>query len=774
MSDNRRIIRGSRFLVTKMLPGGKKYFIEPIKKVIGSILLASETIGTKISDSYWLYYKGLYGDGEYMSFIVDTTLNSDNPNDSTITVPFTLYTPRYSFTIDWGDSTSTDIPANTELLSTMLSHTYDTGGKYTITIISKDKKIPVLNWNNFSNINKNKNKLVQLSTPLIQFDPSCPNSNSLAYFASGCINLRSIPKKLFYYNGGVTNYDYCFNGCSKLDHIPSDILKYVKYQSSYQNFISNNPSLIYVPEDLFSTSKALDLSNALSGDFSLKTHIDVDKFFGSGDYINTDVHGIFKDCINTTGNAIDFTNKFTKSVAYVEGTGEFDTGYGTLTGKIYSQVLYNEHGDIVRDLIPAKTGNSYNGKLAPQDCLYDSVEDTFILPTSTFVYGVETTGDYIIEDGKLIGANPNLYLENKSENTSPYINTLYALTGSDTFSILAQGNKRVTPVNNDTVVGLSERINPYPSYFLLYHWNNEKDVDLTYGTTHFDGSAPYEKPVLFETKIFNNTLSYYVNGNKLKDFEVVDFGISDTCYAHLFCTAYYTLGKHIGSYYPLYGRIYYCKFYKNGTDLVRHFVPVPAGLQIGSFTVPSNGMFDIVEQKFYANQGTGDFEFGKDDSENQLENNLPNSFKEGALYNCEKWDNFAIPETVWTANPSTGDTWLTTSDRYQDWLVADDKHTFLLDTQTFNLTYDSSNSLEATPYHTLSYLLGGRYETAPDGTIKPDQFSTVDNLINIIKALPSLGSGSQVSIDISHCINKSELPDEYKQMAQDKGYTLID
>ena len=551
MSDNRRIIRGSRFLVTKMFPGGKKYFIEPIKKVIGSILLASETIGTKISDSYWLYYKGLYGDGEYMSFIVDTTLNPDNPNDNTITVPFTLYTPRYSFTIDWGDSTSTDIPANTELLSTILSHTYDTGGKYTITIISKDKKIPVLNWNNFSNTNKNKNKLIQLSTPLIQFDPACPNSNSLAYFANGCVNLSSIPKKLFYYNGGVTNYDYCFNGCSKLDHIPSDILKYVKYQSSFQNFISNNPSLIYVPEDLFSTSKALDLSNALSGDFNLKMNIDVNKFFGSGDYINTDVHGIFKDCVNTTGNATDFTTKFTKSVAYVEGTGEFDTGYGTLTGKIYSQVLYNEHGDIVRDLIPAKTGNSYNGKLAPQDCLYDSVGDEFLLPTSQFVYGVE-----------------------------------------------------------------------------------------------------------------------------------------------------------------------------NDTDGI-------------------------------------------------LENNLPNSFKKEALYNCEKWDNFAIPETVWTANPSTRDTWLSTSDRYQDWLVADDKNTLLLNKETFDLTYNSNDSIEATPYHTMSYLLGGRYEVTPDGTIKPDQFSTVDNLINIIKALPDLGSGSQVNVDISHCVNKSELPDEYRQMVQDKGYTLI-
>ena len=48
------------------------------------------------------------------------------------------------------------------------------------------------------------------------------------------------------------------------------------------------------------------------------------------------------------------------------------------------------------------------------------------------------------------------------------------------------------------------------------------------------------------------------------------------------------------------------------SDIVMHLVPVPAGLQIGDYTVPSNGMFDIVSQKFYGNSGTGEFEFGTD------------------------------------------------------------------------------------------------------------------------------------------------------------------
>ena len=47
--------------------------------------------------------------------------------------------------------------------------------------------------------------------------------------------------------------------------------------------------------------------------------------------------------------------------------------------------------------------------------------------------------------------------------------------------------------------------------------------------------------------------------------------------------------------------------------LVRHFVPVPYGLQIGDFVVPSNGMWDIVEHKFYGNMGSGDFIYGVDE-----------------------------------------------------------------------------------------------------------------------------------------------------------------
>ena len=60
-----------------------------------------------------------------------------------------------------------------------------------------------------------------------------------------------------------------------------------------------------------------------------------------------------------------------------------------------------------------------------------------------------------------------------------------------------------------------------------------------------------------------------------------------------------------------YAKMFYYKIWQGDTP-VRHFVPVPCGLKIGDFVVPSNGMWDIVEQKFYGNMGTGDFIYGVD------------------------------------------------------------------------------------------------------------------------------------------------------------------
>lgn len=59
-------------------------------------------------------------------------------------------------------------------------------------------------------------------------------------------------------------------------------------------------------------------------------------------------------------------------------------------------------------------------------------------------------------------------------------------------------------------------------------------------------------------------------------------------------------------------KIYSC-ILKDNDVLARHLVPVPACMRIGNFIVPENGMWDIVEQRFYGNSGTGSFIYGKDE-----------------------------------------------------------------------------------------------------------------------------------------------------------------
>lgn len=62
---------------------------------------------------------------------------------------------------------------------------------------------------------------------------------------------------------------------------------------------------------------------------------------------------------------------------------------------------------------------------------------------------------------------------------------------------------------------------------------------------------------------------------------------------------------------PMTGKIKQYKVTDGNDEVILHLVPVPTGLKIGNFTVPSNGMFDMVSQTFFANQGTGDFGYGK-------------------------------------------------------------------------------------------------------------------------------------------------------------------
>ena len=68
-------------------------------------------------------------------------------------------------------------------------------------------------------------------------------------------------------------------------------------------------------------------------------------------------------------------------------------------------------------------------------------------------------------------------------------------------------------------------------------------------------------------------------------------------------------GDFFKNYIGIRLKIYYFKVYDKG-KLVRNFVPIYQGAKIGDFVVLENGMWDIVEQKFYPNAGTRSFSYG--------------------------------------------------------------------------------------------------------------------------------------------------------------------
>lgn len=742
-STHRKIRKNGRNWVTKINKKGKQPLVAPVVVEDGPVLMASTTVGTQANSSDFIFYKGGQSKNTRMSFIIDTTKNPDNASDKTIIIPFTLYTPSYSFTIDWGDGNSTTYAANTVLTTVGLTHTYSTAGQYIIVITSDSQKIPVLNWSTSGNVGGNKHKLIQLSTPLITFDTACPNSNSAQYFAYECDNLLFISSQLFINNPQIRNYDYCFSKCSKLVKVPFDIFKYVKYQSTYQEVFAHDIALQSVPNDLFATAKGLDFSGAFNGDSNLVLDVDLDTFFGTEPYINVDVHDIFRDCVKTTGDAVEFTKKFTEYVAYVIGTGTFDTGWGTLTGKIYAQPIYNSDGKLVRDLVPAKTGNFYGGKVAPQDCLWDEVQQEFLLPTTTYTYGTEIDmrSAFVIEDGELIGVNENVYLQNTGTS---YVNT--GITAdSDTSLVInykIDSSREIASGTRNWICGGSALYNKLGNFYAgfwqtsatnIYYWLNtsNKGAGLNAGSAFTDFSAKYKielngANINTTTYLYkNNTTTWtYLNntGEITQSSPITLFNR----YASLSSTSNYFLG-----------RVYNCSISKNGV-LLQKLVPVPKGLVIGDFVVPSNGMFDIVTQTFYGNEGAGEFNIGTDTPlDTERENNLPYSFKKNALYNCEKWANFAIPESVWTGIPSSREDWLAVNEGKTNWLLTDSMNMLLLESANSNILCSPTDALKADTEALLSWYTG----TIPEhirGIIKPEPYESVDSLRNIIEGLPEL------------------------------------
>lgn len=211
-------------------------------------------------------------------------------------------------------------------------------------------------------------------------------------------------------------------------------------------------------------------------------------------------------------------------------------------------------------------------------------------------YWVSDIGDYVIVDGKLIAANCNIYLESTGtqwidtgfipKNTSKFVTTVQ-LVGPINVSIFGT---TTTPIQNNRIQ-------------LFINLAGDYAFRLAYTDTGFDSTISGHTKADITYDINNNFFSIN-DWNFVRNFILPEFTKTLALYGQAYGTnSIRTLSE---------SRFYYFKIWDNDV-LVRHFVPVPCGLQIGDFVVPSNGMWDIVEQKFYGNMGTGDFIYGMDE-----------------------------------------------------------------------------------------------------------------------------------------------------------------
>ena len=207
-----------------------------------------------------------------------------------------------------------------------------------------------------------------------------------------------------------------------------------------------------------------------------------------------------------------------------------------------------------------------------------------------------TDTQYEIVDGKLLWAHPEVYLKSSG---SQYINT--GIAPSDTLGIKFDYHRESgtddqvligSQLNNGSSIPEHARFSLGSSYDQYWGWN-----------------------AFYRTGL-KDFIRYTVELNYMNNRRVTYNGIEHRK----------NLEEHLENPYPIYvfctnhrGTVMFCSKIKvysviitSGSDIVMHLVSVPAGLQIGDYTVPSNGMFDIVSQKFYGNSGTGEFEFGTD------------------------------------------------------------------------------------------------------------------------------------------------------------------
>lgn len=242
-------------------------------------------------------------------------------------------------------------------------------------------------------------------------------------------------------------------------------------------------------------------------------------------------------------------------------------------------------------------------------------------------YGIQGN-DYTIVNGKLIWANPNIYLQNDGTN---YIDTNY-VPKRNTAVIIDFKVDDVRSISSSTrnwICGGEDLYNKPGNFYggFWFQGTAASGSRFWFNTTSLGsgtaGSVSSEEFILHKYKLIlaspyninyrnsnnNGSSSYLIQideNSTIKTTSNLESNWGELSQSIVLFNRTATLNSSTAF---LLGKIYKAEVWEDN-NLIKKLVPVPKGLLIGNFVVPSNGMFDIVEQKFYENLGTGEFVIG--------------------------------------------------------------------------------------------------------------------------------------------------------------------
>ena len=277
-------------------------------------------------------------------------------------------------------------------------------------------------------------------------------------------------------------------------------------------------------------------------------------------------------------------------------------GSSYLTGKV-AYFGISKSGFQLQYLVPVPKGILIGDKIAPSNCMFDLVTQTFFENQGTGEFTIGgLSGDYIFVGDDVVWCNPSIYLRARGTNNGgpQYIDTGLKLSNTSRVKVDFQFN-----VNSSWLFAADNNDDGYPRFGFIYS-SGKHFAPVWYGAnkTYKVGTSRFDKNTIDFNKInvtLNKTEYAY------SAFTDRTFTTTQTCY--LF--ANHMRDGSVAQTAQYDAQIYNCSMYNND-KLKRYFIPVTTNMQISGTTIPAPGMWDMVTKKFFPNKGTGSFTYGKD------------------------------------------------------------------------------------------------------------------------------------------------------------------